>query len=678
MIRHLKINQPNVCRAWRSTVVTLKSMFLMGSLCTILQVTLQAQEQMYTRPSWLFGVAAGANVNMYRGSTQQLNDGFRSPVTFHDGAGVGLFVAPLVEYMIPGTRFGVMLQAGYDGKNSAFDQKSTVCNCAADLKTNLSYLTVEPSIRFAPFHGNFYLFGGPRFAFNLQKEFTYELGLNPEYPDQLPTPDVKGDISNVHDMLVSMQIGAGYDIPLSSREVAMQSFLSPFISFQPYFGQSPRSIETWNITTVRVGAALKFGIGKPIPIVTGGGETVLFDAGIEFYVNSPENIPTERRVRETFPVLNYVYFDLGSTDIPERYISLKKRQVADFKEDQLEVYVPDNMSGRADRGMHVYYNVLNILGDRMGKDATSTITLVGSSENGQEDGTAMAASVKKYLVDIFGINSSRIILEGRDRPKLPSEKPGSTLDLDMLRASDRRVSIESGSPSLLMEFQTGKSTSLKPVVINGVQAAPFDSYVSFHVDGAEKSLQSWKLELRDKKDNLQSFGPYTKDVVYISGKSILGKNPEGDYKAAMIGQTKTGMTVRREAPVHMVLWTPTKNEEGIRYSVVYEFDESKVAPLYEKYLTEVVLPQIPKGGTVLIHGHTDIIGEEAYNKTLSMARANNVKQILSGALTKVGRSDVRFNAFGSGEDIMLAPFENNLPEERSYNRTVIIDILPPK
>jgi hypothetical protein len=34
------------------------------------------------------------------------------------------------------------------------------------------------------------------------------------------------------------------------------------VSFQPYFGQNPRSTETWNNTTVRAGVALKFGQGK--------------------------------------------------------------------------------------------------------------------------------------------------------------------------------------------------------------------------------------------------------------------------------------------------------------------------------------------------------------------------------------------------------------------------------
>jgi hypothetical protein len=37
---------------------------------------------------------------------------------------------------------------------------------------------------------------------------------------------------------------------------------------------------------------------------------------------------------------------------------------------------------------------------------------------------------------------------------------------------------------------------------------------------------------------------------------------------------------------------------------------------------------------------------------------------------------VKFDTYGFGEDVRRAPFDNRLPEERFYNRTVIIDILP--
>jgi hypothetical protein len=55
--------------------------------------------------------------------------------------------------------------------------------------------------------------------------------------------------------------------------------------------------------------------------------------------------------------------------------------------------------------MTVYYNILNILGDRMQKNPNATITLVGSSEQGPADGL-MSESIKTYLVDVFAINPS--------------------------------------------------------------------------------------------------------------------------------------------------------------------------------------------------------------------------------------------------------------------------------
>ena len=100
--------------------------------------------------------------------------------------------------------------------------------------------------------------------------------------------------------------------------------------------------------------------------------------------------------------------------------------------------------------------------------------------------------------------------------------------------------------------------------------------------------------------------------------------------------------------------------------------------IYEKYLTEVVIPKIPTGATVIIHGHTDVIGGEDVNLKLSLARANDVKGILENGLKNSGRSDVKFEVHGFGEDQNLAPFNNKYPEERFYNRTVILDIIPKK
>ncbi|MDI5897554.1 OmpA family protein [Flavobacterium yafengii] len=663
------------CVAWSSNKLSIKSVAIIALAWLSNQTPVQAQEVpaiKYAKPSWYFGVAGGANFNFYRGSTQQLNAGFTAPAAFHDGNGTGLFIAPLLEYRPADSRWGVMLQAGYDSRKGSFDQVKTACDCPADLSTDLSYITVEPSVRFAPFKSNFYLYGGPRLAFNMDKSFTYQLGINPAFPDQEPTPAVTSEFDKIEKTILSMQIGAGYDIPLSSDSNKTQFVLSPFVSFQPYFGQNPRATETWNITTIRAGVALKFGQGKDIQEAT----DLAKDREVQFSVNSPSNVPGERRMTEVFPLRNYVFFNEGSTEIPNRYVLLTKNQVKDFKEDQLETFAPKNLSDRSKRQMTVYYNVLNILGDRMQKNPSATITLVGSSEKGPADGLVMSESIKTYLVNVFAINPSKITTKGQDKPNIPSEQPGGTLELVLLREGDRRVSIESNSADLLMEFQSGPDAPLKPVQIIASQEAPLESYVTFNNKGAGEALSSWSLQITDEQGKAQSFGPYTQDEVSIPGKTILGSRPEGDYKVKMIGQTKSGKIIEKETPVHMVLWAPAKMEEGIRYSIIYEFNKSKAISIYEKYLTEVVTPIIPVGATVLIHGHTDIIGEEVHNQDLSLARANDVKNILESSLSKTGRNDVKFEVTGEGENENKSPFENKTPEERFYNRTVIIDIIP--
>ncbi len=646
----------------------IQKLFLFLLLLTGFAATTQAQETQRVQPKVWFGVSGAANVNFYSGTTQKINSSLYAPGAFHDGSGVTPYGSILFEYR-PKPVWGLMLNVAYDGRGGKFDSQDAPCNCPEDLSTKLAYITLEPSLRLAPFSNGFYLFAGPVLSMNIDKSYEYT---------QLLQPDSKGDFSDMRTNKLSAQIGAGIDIPISAKEKARQVTLSPFVSYHPYFGAEPRSIESWSLQTVRAGIALKFGKGhveapvEPVAVVP----IPIAEPLVTFTVNSPKNIPAERRVRETFPLRNYVFFDLGSTAISDRYVLLTKDKVKDFKEDNLETYGAIQNSGRSKRQMTAYYNVLNILGDRMSKNPATTITLIGASEKGPKDGKLMAESVKAYLVDIFGINAGRITVEGRKKPKIPSEQPGGTKELVLLREGDQRVSIESTSPAMLMEFTSGPNAPLRPVEFVTVQEAPFDSYVTFNAEGAKEAFSSWSLEISDENGKMQNFGPYTQEKVSLPGKAILGNRSEGQYKVVMVGQTKSGNTVRKESSVHMVLWTPAKVEEGLRFSVIFEFDDAKAIPIYDKYLTEVVAPKITNGATVIIHGYTDIIGEDSYNLILSMARANEVKKILENSPAMAGRSDVKFEVNGYGEDLNLAPFDNKYPEERFYNRTVIIDIVP--
>lgn len=281
----------------KSFVVTIKTLIISVLIMIGIQMNIQAQESQRSinkgdskigtvspknakvykdtiqlKPSFWVGAAVGGNLNFYRGSTQDVNADLFSYPAFHNGSGLGLYLAPTLVYQNPDKVLGAMLQIGYDSRKGKFEQVTTPCNCPADLKTNLSYLTIEPSLRVAPFKGNFYVYGGPRLAFNLGKSFTYNKGAS---ADGLiaAEPQLKGSFTNMRKAVLSLNIGAGYDILLSEivkgkvneGQTYKQVVLSPFVDFHPYFGQNPRSIETWNVTTLRVGAVLKFGNVKVAP-----------------------------------------------------------------------------------------------------------------------------------------------------------------------------------------------------------------------------------------------------------------------------------------------------------------------------------------------------------------------------------------------------------------------------
>jgi outer membrane protein OmpA-like peptidoglycan-associated protein len=311
----------------------------------------------------------------------------------------------------------------------------------------------------------------------------------------------------------------------------------------------------------------------------------------------------------------------------------------------------------------------------MKRSPGTAISLSGASEKGPELGKARAETIKRYLVDVFGIEGSRITTEGRDKPRIPSEVPSATKELALVRAEDRRVDIESNSPEMMIQVGGGPHYMLKPVQIVAVVEDPLDSQVLFNVVGAKEVLASWSLEITDERGKVQRYGPFTRDHESISGNTILGDRSQGDYKVVMLGQTKLGKSVRKEGSIQLVRRDePIK--EAVRFSILFEFDKSKTIASYEKFLTDMVTPLIPDNGIVVIHGHTDIVGEEEYNDNLSRERVQDAQNIIERAITNSGKRGITFETFGFGENLQYAPFDNYFPEGRFYNRTVIIDVVP--
>ncbi|MEO8796089.1 MAG: OmpA family protein [Daejeonella sp.] len=616
-----------------------------------------------TQPTWWFGVSGAANSNFYSGTTQRLNNSLIVPAAFHKGFGVQPFGSVFMEYR-PAGILGLMFNVGYDGRGAKFDGVIAPCDCPATLKTNMSYLSVEPSLRFSMPSSRLYFFAGPRIGFNLQTEFKYT---------QQFQPDTEGELSAVKEHIISGQVGMGYEFPISSPANSTQVSLSPFISYHPYFGQDPRDIESLSISTVRTGIALKFGKLKKSP-VTEPPVVVVPLREVNFTVNGPIAPPINHQISELLPLRNSVFFDEGSSAIPNRYIVLTKDEAGNFKEESLQLEQTGILTGRSARQLNVYHNILNILGDRMRTNPEARINLSGASAQGPQEGKVFAESVKQYIVSVFGIEGSRIKTEGRTKPLIPSEKPGATKELVLLHAGDRRVDITSTSPELLMEVGVGM---MKPVQIIESQKDSLNTQVVLNVDGAKDLLKSWSVDITDENGTIQHCGPFTSDQESITVNSILGERSEGDYKIIMTGETKAGLPVNKQGSLHLVRQNEII-EKSFRYSILFDFDNSKTIASYEKFLIDVVSPLITDGSTVIIHGHTDVIGDEVYNHTLSHNRALETHKIIENALSNAGKKDVKFETSGFGEEVSHSPFDNTLPEERFYNRTVIIDIVPVK
>ncbi len=634
----------------------MKNIYFQLVLLIGVSTMVQAQEPIRPQPKFWFGASAAANINFYSGTTQTLNSDLMVPTAFHNGVSVRPYGSLLFEYR-PISKWGFMLNVGYNGAGGSFKGVDAPCDCPATLVAKLNYITVEPSLRFAPFSSSLYFFAGAVYNYAIQHSF--------EYTQELQE-DKSGDFSDTREHLLSMQVGAGYDIPISSADKAIQMTLSPFISYHPYLGRNPRSIESWSVQTLRAGVAFKIGKGV-VMYPTDINDDATANSAILFSAQVPAVVPVKRTVKESFPLRNFVFFNEGSTDIPNRYVLLKKGSADSFDEGQFQEAEPEDTHGRSERQLSIYYNILNILGDRMRANPTTTVKFIGASGgNGPEIGKEYAESVKTYLVDVYEINPSRITTEGRNLPINPSEQSGNgeSESIKLLNEGDNRVDIVSTSPLLM-----------SPLQITTIEAEPIDSRLIFSAKaGEDETLKSWSVDITDENGVVQNYGPTKREQMSVSANTVLGERQKGTYTVVMTGQTKSGETVRKESNVHLAR-NENPIEEATRFSILFDFDKSKTVAAYEKYLKEVVAPLIPANGKVIIHGHSDIIGDDEYNHNLSHKRAKDTHEILKAATSKAGKKGVKYEVYGFGSDTDIAPFGNKSPEERFYNRTVIIDII---
>lgn len=365
---------------------------------------------------------------------------------------------------------------------------------------------------------------------------------------------------------------------------------------------------------------------------------------------------------DSAPLLNYVFFDTGKSELSDRYVLFKgDAGTQSFSEAALQ------------GALEKYNHVLNIIGQRLRSHSDAAISIVGCNSNtGQERGRndlsrSRAESVKAYLRYVWGIDSSRMTVETRNLPDAPS-----TSRIPEGQAENQRVEIRSEHPAIL---DTVKSEYV-------VKVADAEELKLVPGITAEAGITQWQIALHCGDEIIGTFDGQGE----IAASYALPITEENLEKMAAAGAIKASLTVTdKEANT---LETADAGQLPIRYVkrqermaqkqgykvreqyalILFDYDSSAIKARNKTIVDRIVnrINVVPSAAVNIV-GHTDNIGKEEYNIQLSQRRAEAVKMqfVEAGQLGSNGLS-----VAGAGPNSPL--YDNTMPEGRALNRTVTI------
>ena len=324
--------------------------------------------------------------------------------------------------------------------------------------------------------------------------------------------------------------------------------------------------------------------------------------------------------------------------------------------------------------MEKHHQVLNVIGKRLLANPEARITLVGCNSNsGVEKGKialakSRAEAVSAYLNSVWGIDPSRMEIKARNLPAVPSSSrvPEGVVE-------NQRVEILSTDPAIL---DTIKSTYVQEQadakemrIMPALQAETEIEHWQLRLLGADKVLATQEgagvppaevafalepLGLR----NLTQLGQLSADLEV--------KDKEGNVFSTSTAPIAINF-IRREERIAQKIGNKVIEKYGL---ILFDFDRADLKDRNQVIVNRVISRVAElKGVSMEIAGHTDIIGTEKYNIELSGRRAMAVYD--TTLKTGILATDQITHA-GNGPN--NPPYDNSLPEGRSLNRTVIINL----
>ncbi len=367
---------------------------------------------------------------------------------------------------------------------------------------------------------------------------------------------------------------------------------------------------------------------------------------------------------DTSPMLNYVFFDTGKSDLPEAYHLFTNQ--ADTK-----AFSEMNLRGTKEK----YYNTLNIIGRRLVDFPEAQVRIVGCNSNyGEEQGRtdlsrSRAEAVRAYLMYIWGIESSRMKVEALNLPAAAT----TNRSLEG-RLENQRVEIYSDFPAILDPI---KSTYVE-------EMSEAEEFRIFPKIESGYGIGRWKIELKGDGVLIGSVdGEGDLKPVYTVDIDDIGLDKVRSFKEITVGIEVTdeeGQVYKDEA-VATCSVRFVKKEERVAQKMGYKVLEKYALILFDfnssvvkernKAIVDRIVERMRAFPTaeVKVVGHTDNLGEVDYNLWLSERRAKAVyEQVLAGGMM----ASEKITYAGAGPHDPL--YDNSLPEGRSLNRTVTVHL----
>lgn len=514
---------------------------------------------------------------------------------------------------------------------------------------------------------------------------------------------------------LSPTIGVGYDIHVTANH---QWTLTPEVLFSTGFNNVVEGLD-WSTSILRAGISLGFAVNAPRPptpverrkdvlidtiIVTTAPDAVdRIGFGDELYletdtIRTPDLITVLERfsrtdtsyqgtvpilrpslavrarepdgslrslfgitvttqfVTEALPVLPVVFFEPGASTLASRYVRVGSTDA--FRED-----------GIVPRTPAVHHNVLNIIGSRMRKKATTTITLTGSADPTTETGNcavarARAESVQRYLTETWGVDASRIRIAttagcGPERPTRQQSEEGFS--------ENRRVDISTDDMELLASVarrRFNEATSITPPQLVYDASGSDGQYVS-----------DWTIEARmDDSVLFQRQGTGRPDVSVhelstVQAEALVNGN---NVAVGLVMRGLRGSTATAQASIAVRKDTLSVELERLTLTL-FDVASDKVGAIADEQIRRFV-ETVPAGSTVIVRGYADMLGNAQFNRELSQRRAAAVCASIRKVIKR--RVTIKCDEVSTGFPPGIESYRT--PEERFLSRTVQIEVQRPR